>query len=257
MKKLFIKTFTLSIMLWQFLVSGNVLAEEDSNNLADIWVMTSIQGKSADFERAFVEHVKFLKSKGDPREWKAYTPVLSDGFNKYIVRYCCTNYPDMDTYQKWQNDNKITEHWNSTAGKYVGAYEHYLGEVDLDNSNWNVEGKNNQFFAVTEYHTKMGMGKSVEEGKKMLSDNAKAMKWPYSWSWQRQIGGNGNLSIVVPYENFSQMAPPEKSFAKALAEHIGDEAKASEMFSKWSDNFSHTTYSVWRIRPDLMVQQKQ
>lgn len=253
MKNLRLKIFTLTLIVWQLLFSGTSYAEEEGNNLSDVWVMTPIAGKNAEFEKAFVEHLKFRISKGDSRNWSVYTPVIADGFNQYVVRFCCTTYADMDTYQKWDSDNKIAENWNSTAGQYVAEYQHYLGETDLENSNWNVEGKNLQFFAVTEYHAKMGKGQSIEAGKKLLSENAKAMKWPYNWSWQWQVGGEGHLSLVIPYENYAQMAPPEKSFAKALTEHMGDKNKVAEVMSSWSDNFHHTTYSVWRIRPDLMT----
>ena len=79
------------------------------------------------------------------------------------------------------------------------------------------------------------------------------MKWPYSWSWSRKIGGKEGLSLVVPYKNYAGMTPPDKSFAKMLSEHLGDEAKADKIFKSWSDNFHSTTYTVYVLRDDLSM----
>ncbi|WOH38004.1 hypothetical protein RI844_01855 [Thalassotalea fonticola] len=251
MSKVILKTFIVSLLaIIQFSFSA-FAADEKPPSLADSWVMVPNAGQQAQFEQAFKEHLKFRVSKGDPRNWNTYVPVVGNDLNFYVVRFCCTAFKDIENYIKWENDNKVNDHWNSTVHQYVARYEHYYSRVDFANGNW-PEGENNfKYFAVTDYKDKMGTGKSISDGKKMLSDTAKAMKWPYSWAWTWQIGGDGGLSLVIPYEGYAGMAPPEKSFAAAFAEQIGDKQKAEDALKSWTDNFHSTTYTVYRIREDL------
>mgnify|MGYP000483515815 CR=1 FL=1 len=111
-----------------------------------------------------------------------------------------------------------------------------------------------QYFAVTDYRVKMGKSGSVAQGKKSLSDIAKAMKWPYYWSWSEQIGGKSMISLVVPYNNYAAMAPPEMTFYQAVSKHLNDADKTQAIFKQWSSNFKSTNYTVYRQRADLSMQ---
>ena len=253
MSKVIFKTFIVSLLaIMQFSFSA-FAADEKPPSLADAWIIVPNAGQQAQFEQAFKEHIKYRASKGDPREWNTYVPVIGNNLNFYVVRFCCTAFKDVESYIKWDNDNKINEHWNKNVGQYVESYQHYYSRLDFTNSNWPEGDTNYRYFAVTDYKAKMGAGKSISDGKKMLSETAKAMKWPYSWSWSWQIGGEGGLSLVIPYEGYAGMAPPEKSFAAAFSEQIGDEKKAADALKSWSDNFHSTSYTVYAIRDDMSM----
>ncbi|KGJ90492.1 hypothetical protein [Thalassotalea sp. ND16A] len=254
MSKLITKTLACSMLIMVQMLFGTVsAAEAKPDSLADLWIVVPNPGQNEKFEQAFKQHIKFRAEKGDPRPWKTYVPVVGKNLNYYAVRFCCTKFNDIESYVTWGTDNKIQAHWNMNVDQYVAHYEHYYSRVDFENSNWPEGEQGYKYFGVTDYSAKMGKGKSISAGKKMLSDNAKAMKWPYSWSWSWQIGGDGNLSLVIPYNDYAGMTPPDKSFAKVLAEHLGDEAKAGEIFKQWSDNFHSTNYTVYRLRDDMSM----
>ncbi|MFT5789595.1 MAG: hypothetical protein ACI8SJ_001713 [Shewanella sp.] len=256
MKKILFKTFACSIFVILALVNTAAAAEAKPDSLADAWVMVPNHGQEAAFETAFMKHVQFRASKGDPRAWKVYRPAIGTGMDRYIIRYCCTQWKDVDAYLKWQADNKILDDWNANVAQYVKHYEHFYSEIDMANSNWPQDTKDFRYFAVTNYQVKVGSGKGVADGKKWLSDNAKAMKWPYSWSWADAIGGEGGLSLVIPYKDYAGMTPPDKSFSETLATHLGDEAKAGAALKAWSDNFHSTTYTVYRLVDELSMKDK-
>lgn len=226
---------------------------ENKANLADVWIMVPHEGKSAKFESAFNAHLKFRQKQQDPRIWKTYTPVVGRDISFYVVRSCCLNWADLDSYQQWSDKAKVLAHWNKNVAPFVSHYEHYFNELDFANSHWPESNDGMKYFAVTQYRVKMGKRGSIAEGKKTLSDYAKAMKWPYHWSWSDQIGGKEGLSLVIPYSNYADMAPPEESFYQAIVKHLKDEDKAKAIFKQWSGNFKSTDYTIYRVRPDLSM----
>lgn len=255
MKNSILKGLGLSLAILLSFTLTLQAAEVKPDALADVWVMTPNAGQEAQFEAAFKKHVQFRIDKGDSRDWKVYRPAIGTGMDRYIVRYCCTKWKDVDAYQKWQADNKILENWYANVDQYVGRYEHFYSRVDFANSHW-PEEEGYRYFAVTDYRVKMGQWKEVTAVKKQLSDSAKAMKWPYSWAWGQKIGGKGGLSLVIPYRNYAEMTPPEKTFAQALAKHMKSEEKAEELLEDWSDNFKSTTYTVYRLVDEMSMQSK-
>ncbi|MCL1049153.1 hypothetical protein L2755_05885 [Shewanella abyssi] len=256
MKKNLFKTFTYSCILMLALLNVANAAHHKPDSLADVWVMVPNAGQQAAFETAFIKHIQFRASKGDPRAWKVYRPAIGTGMDRYIIRYCCTKWKDVDGYLQWQADNKILDDWYANVAQYLGHYEHFYSRIDAKNSHWPDDTKDFKYFAVTNYKAKMGSVKSIAEGKKLLSDNAKAMKWPFFWSWADSIGGKGGLSLVIPYKNYAEMTPPDKSFSQALAAHMGDDAKAGAALKAWSENFHSTTYTVYRLVEELSIQDK-
>ncbi|WP_299808462.1 hypothetical protein [uncultured Shewanella sp.] len=255
MKNSILKGLVLSLAILFSLTLSVQAAEDKPDSLADVWVMIPNPGQEAQFETAFKKHIQFRTEKNDAREWKVYRPTIGTRMDRYIVRYCCTKWNDVDAYQKWQSDNKILEHWYANVDQYVARYEHFYTRIDFANSHW-PEEEGYRYFAVTDYRVKMGQWKDVEAMKKILSDSAIAMKWPYSWVWGQRIGGKGGLSLVIPYRNYAEMTPPDSSFAQALAKHMSNEDKAEELLEDWSENFKSTTYTVYRLVDEMSMKTK-
>ena len=254
MSKCTLKPFIIACLITiQFIVNSVYAAEENPNSLADIWIVIPNAGQQEAFQTAFKKHLAFRVAKGDPQNWKTYVPIVGDNLNRYVVRFCCTKFNDIENYNKWESDNKVQDNWNQYVDQYVAKYEHYFSRVDAENSQWPKDSSHFKYFAVTHYNEKMGKGKSIETGKKLISDTAKAMNWPYSWSWGWQIGGRGGLTLVIPYKNYAGMTPPEKSFTKAMKEHLGDDAKVDKIFKQWASNFRSTSYTVYRLVDELSM----
>ncbi|TKB46188.1 hypothetical protein [Thalassotalea mangrovi] len=250
------------LVLTLFVISGSFTsvalhAEENENsNIAEFWVMVPKAGMESKFQEALKGHIEHRQEKEDPRMWNTYRPVLGDGLNKYYIRTCCVSWAKLDDYREWSNKNNMGQHFQEKVGQYVESYEHYFAEVDMDNGHWPDDSSKFVYFGVTDFHAKFGMYASVQQGKKMLSDHAKEMKWPYYWSWSRRIGGEGGLSLVIPYSNYAEMAPPKETFYEALSKHLGGEDKAREMFQNWDNNFESATYQIYALDKNLSMQAK-
>lgn len=225
-------------------------------NIAEVWVMVPVEGMEEKFEEAFKDHLEYRQDKEDPREWNTYRPLLGKYLNKYHVRTCCVAWGDLDKYKEWANKNNISQHWNDKVAQYVASYEHYFFELDMENSNWPEDNSKFMYFGVTEFHGKFGKDGSIEQSKKVLSDNAKEMNWPYFWSWSRRIGGKGGIGLVIPYTNYEGMERPEVTFYEALSKHLGSQEKAEEIFEDWDDNFKGSKYNIYVLDKEMSMQAK-
>lgn len=238
-------------------ISPLTISADMPRNLADAWIMVPNEGQADKFEAAFKKHIKFRLEKKDPRQWETYTPIVGDDLSYYVVRHCCSSWADIDSYRDWAVKAKVSEHWNKHVAPYVKRIEHYFDELDFANSHWPNSNSDFKYYAVTTYHVKMGTSGNIAQGKKALSDAAKAMKWPYSWSWAESIGGTNQLMLVIPYKSYADMAPPKVSFYQSVVNHLNDKAKADEMFKQWSSNFKSTNYSIYTMRTDLSMEKKE
>lgn len=253
-----IKIITLSVSLFFFVLSSSIAvsANEKPANLADSWSVVPKSGMQDKFETALKKHLAFRSEKGDTRSWQVYTPIVGDDLNRYVIRFCCTKWNQVDAYVKWSLDNKVNDHWNKYVDKYVASYQHYYSRLDFDNSHWPDPAPDFKYFGVRDYQVKMGKGMALQNSKKMLSDYAKAMNWPYYWSWSQTIGGSEHFNLVLPFKDYADMTPPEQSFGKALAKHLGDQEKANKVFADWAANFKWTKYTIYRHRPELSMKEK-
>lgn len=231
------------------MLSPLVLAKE---SLSESWIMDLKDGKAMEFEQAFKTHVAHRAELKDPRSWRVYVPVLGDELDRYVIRSCCFGWQGLDEYRQWTKDKNPMTDWQQNVDILVDKYEHYLSVVDEDNSQWADEVKY-QFVGVTHYKVKQGHWQAMEADKKMLSEAAKTQKWPYSWSWGASVGGEGSITLAVPYQSYAQMEAPEPGFAKMLATHLGDEDKAKEVLQRWSSHFDSTHYALYEWREDLSM----
>jgi len=257
MKTLFVKIIiiVLSVSLLSF-SDLSIAAEKASTSLADVWVVVPQRGKEAEFEKALKQHIQYRAKQGDVRKWKTYVPSIGDNLNRYIIRYCCVTWSDVDEYVAWSKKKKTGDHWNNNVDQYVASYSRYFSRIDQENGSWPEQDPGFKYFAVSSMQPRMGQGMAIGKSKKLISDYAKAMKWPFAWSWSSSIGGKSSISLVVPYKNYAGMTPPEKSFSQALAAHLGDPKKSAQILKDWSSNFKSSTYTVYALREDLSMMKK-
>ena len=227
------------------------LAQDDPPGVADVWMIVPKEGHDAQFEEALKQHIAMRVEKGDPRIWQIYVPVTGDELDRYAIRYCCFDWKDQDDYVTWSRSVDTAGHWADNVDQHVENYEHYFSSMDFENSNWPHEDPP-PYVGVTDYSIKMGAGPAMQADKVALSTAAKEMNWPYSWAWGSRVGGTATMSLVVRYENYAAMEPPEKDFAAALSEKMGAEA-AGKLLQSWMGHFEETSYTIWRHRDDISM----
>lgn len=90
-------------------------------------------------------------------------------------------------------------------------------------------------------------------------DTVIARSFGFTWadmdayaSWAQAVGGEGNMSLAIPYKNWAAMAPPEQEFNEMMAKHLKSEKKAKKVFERWQSHFESVEYNVYVLRTDLM-----
>ena len=221
--------------------------------LSDVWLLVPKQGMAAEFTEAAKKHMAFRAKAGESRSWMAFRPVIGDKMDVVQYRSCCFNYADMDAYIAEDEKLGLSAHWNANVDQYVDHYHHYLDSNDWENSHW-PEDSNGPYYGVTAWTWKEGTGPGPTEVRKKFSQLAKNEGWAeagHNWIWLERIGGKPIIAVVSSFENFADMAPGEQNFFEFIAEKLGSEKDASEMFMKFGSAFESSDYSVWEYDADL------
>jgi hypothetical protein len=251
-----IRNMLCQTVVWLFISllpgTGNVHAQ-DKEMLAEMWQMTPKTGMAQTFEKGLQEHIKHRQKLGDPRTWHVYTPVLGNELDSYLIRSCCYEWKEMDSYQQWIKDKDPMTHWYKNVDDKVAHYGHSMAIMDFANSNWPEDVIAN-YVGVTYYKIKSGHGSDVETDIKVISDVAKANNWPYHWSWSYPVSGEAGLHLAIPFENFAAMAPPEQKFNALMVKHLGGEDKAKAFWQNWASHFETTHYNIYHHRKELSGQ---
>ncbi len=235
-----------------FLVSFFAQAQE-KEMLAEMWSMTPKAGMAQDFEEALKKHTAHREKLGDPRTWHIYTPVLGSHLDRYLIRSCCYEWKDMDSYRDWSMEKNPMKHWSEHASDKVASYGHFLNVMDFNNSHW-PDGTKATYVGVTDFKVKTGHWGAMKEDLETISKVAKEQKWPYKWSWSYSVGGERTVYLAIPHENYASMAPPEQKFNALMVKHLGSEDKAKAFWKSWAGHFESTHYNIYRHRDDLSGQ---
>ena len=89
---------------------------------------------------------------------------------------------------------------------------------------------------------------SIEKIVKILKDN----NWPRSFAFIYPVAGDTNrMSIVTPYKNYAEMAPPEVSIFKFVSDHLKSEKKAQKLFDDFSSGIESSSYYIYKENTSL------
>ncbi|GAA4886972.1 hypothetical protein [Ferrimonas pelagia] len=226
-------------------------AAQADESLADMWFVTPNPGQSDQFEQALKTHLRFRQQNEDPRQWQVFVQVLGDQMDTYVIRNCCFGWDEIDGYRAWSVEQQAGAHWQETVAPLVATISHNYSSLDVANSHWPQDTSDYHYFGVTQYQIRPGHAAGVQSDVKALSEQAKAMEWPYHWSWSRPVAGAPSLMLVIPYRDHSAMAPADPNFFEALKQHMNSEKRAAKLMESWSSHFSATRYDVYRLRQDL------
>jgi hypothetical protein len=222
------------------------VAEDEPPGLADMWVVTPKSGHTAEFEEALKAHLAFRAENGDTRDWQVFTVAAGDDMSSYYIRYCCFDWPDQDAYMALAKEKGMGEHWNENVNGVVDRYQHYFVSLDHENSRWPDDAGDFSLFGVTDWTPRPGTAA------KRRAAISKEHGWDRIWAWSWRIGGDDQLSLVIPYKDYSAMVPPEQTFYEFMVEHVGEE-KAAQTFEDFSGSFWGSSYTIYAHRPDLSM----
>lgn len=259
MKRLTIKlicSLFLAVTVFSTVATAQEAEEEKTPNLASVWVMTIKTGMYDQFMDAAADHMAFRKEKADSRAWQVYTPVLGEDIATTIsFRYCCFDWSDEDAAAAEAIEKGFGEHWTANVDQFVESYAHYLSAIDMENTNWGDEEGPFTYFGLNTMTIKPGKYADFEAMKTKFAQMAKEHNWKdlkLYWAWTSRIGGKPEETLIAPFKDYADMAPPEPSFRELVIETVGEE-KAMAMFAKFSATISEEDYTVWKLIPELSM----
>lgn len=236
------------------IAAGPALADSHgpAPNLASVWILHARDGQAGAFEEGMKTFLAAREQAGDPRAWQAFTVVAGGPLNAYGFRHCCFSWADQDAYDAWSLEHGMMERYAELVLPHVGEVEHYFTEMDFANSHWPEEAGPYALFGVTTWTPQPGKAQQLQGALSGLSAAGREHGWDGVWSWYRRIGGEEQLALVVPYENWAAMQPPEQTYFAFLTEHLGAE-EAERLYADFTTALSPSEYVIYRHRPELSM----
>ena len=227
-------------------------SEQPPELLADVWVFTAKTGQLGALQKALVAHRDHRRQLGDPRKWRLYQPIVGNQLDSFLVRYCCFEWAELDSYQQWMMEKQPMQHWVQQVEPHVQHSVRYLSELDVRHSNWPADLPY-RYVGVTRYMVKPGHWRAMSADVKTLTEIARTHSWPYHYGWMYGIGGEPRVYLASPYNSYAEMARPEQSFAELLIKHFGDEQKATQFMQNWAEHFHSIHYDIYVFLPDMSM----
>lgn len=244
------------LALIMILVASPAIAAQEATpkqapgDIASIWFIWVKNGQSQQFEHAIKAYAAWRKSAGEAFNWQIYQPVVGADMDHYVIRSGSHHWADMDTNAAWGRQQQAGPKFEKDVGPYVQRYEHYFTKTDTDHSHW-IDSKDYRYFEVTHYHFKPGTHAAVKQVMDKVQKAVVDEKWPYPYEIDSVIGGKGGISIVSPMKSYAEMAEPNPSLMKILAESLGSKEAAEQTMNKWSASVKDYDDTIYAYRPDL------
>ena len=247
---------TLLLALFAFAIAPGSAAEkkaagtEETGDISTTWLMWPKAGDGAKFESALKQHAAWRKSAGEGFDWRIYQPVVGQDLGYYVVRSTSHHWKDFDAQAEWGKTAKADEAFGRDVGPFLERTEHYFDETDVKDSHW-IESDDYRYFGVTDYAPKSGTGADREDAIKKIHKAVTDAKWPYGYMIEYAIGGADQMSVIVGFKSYADMADPDPSMAKVLATSLGSEDAAKATLKKFSSSVEGSSYTVYEFRPEL------
>ncbi len=226
--------------------------EKEPQRIADVWNVVPKDGHGEEFYNGLKAHMAFRSEKNDPRMWQVYTPTTGSELNKYIVRACCYEWSDQDSYIEWTKTAGTGKNWNELVHPHVESYSHDFIETDSKNSHWK-EGTVANYVGVTNMKVKSGSGQKMNKAISAMSKVAKDHNWDKSWWWAYPVSGDTDVSLAIPFANFADMAPLEESFYKFVVRVLDSEDEANKLFDNYSSSIDSSSYTIYKHEKELSM----
>jgi hypothetical protein len=228
--------------------------EEERGAISDVWIFAIKRGMETEFTTAMKEHIAVRKKMGESRTWYGYRAEVGHHPGLVMYRSTSMSYADHDAYLA-SDLAAIGEAFNENIDPLVDHYHHYIDSYDWEHSHWpNDETTEGPLFTEVARKWKPGAGYASNEARRRMSKIALNDGWAekgYEWLWVNRTGGEAMQAIVFPRANYAEMAPTGESFRAWLAEQVGSEEEADEIFKTWLSGFSGTKVTIWRYDPEI------
>lgn len=223
----------------------------EAQNLARVYQFSAAEG--ADLEAAIAEHAAWREANGDPWTWGVYQVVTGEDQGDFVIRSGGHSWADFDAYEEFEFAEAAGAHFEATMAPAVGSVSSVITVADTAHRRFPESFENIQLYEIITWHLKPDRVQDFREAIDRIHDAIGETDWPAHYGFFSPVVGTDGpqMSLVVFFENWADMAPPETSFEEMMAEVYGDEAGA--IMEKFTGAFRWEESQVLRIRRDLSV----
>lgn len=231
-------------------VSLTADAHDEEMKIGRIYKIKAHPGKSAEFGEALAAHIEWRRNANDPWPWWAWQVVNGEDLGTMYFYSGEHTWDALDAYEDFEGG----DHFNETVGHLVAEATSWIDTMDRDITHWNPEPDNVKYMSVIEWHLKPGahwqFKKLVEKYHKLLRENDHPGYYGFSWTVN---GGPGDVvTLLLPYESWADMAPPEETMQAMLFRVLGEE-EAMKMDKAFADTFTSSKSMIVKHIPELSV----
>ncbi|MEX0322873.1 MAG: hypothetical protein AB3N63_11990 [Puniceicoccaceae bacterium] len=228
----------------------SLISGEDEMKIGRLYKIKAHPGKSAEFGEALLKHIEWRREANDPWSWWAWQVVNGDELGTMYFYSGEHAWSDLDAYEDFEGG----DHFNATVGPLVAEASSMIDTVDEDISHWHPEPEKVQYISVIQWQLKPGAYWDFKEivGKyhKLLRDNDHPGYYGFNWTVN---GGAGDMvTLLIPYEDWADMAPPEETMQAMLFRVLGKE-EAMKLDKAFSKTIASTNSMIVKFIPELSV----
>ena len=169
-----------------------------------------------------------------------------------MIRSGNHRWADLDVRYAWDDRVGAGPHFASTVGPYVESEDSSIAQLDDALSRPLDDYSEITLFAVTAFDVRLPG--QFREAITKIGEGLDRGDWERSYQWLMEAYGEGttDATLVIPAENWSGLAPPEKPLPVLLAEVYGEQ-EASDLMQQLATSIRSQTSYILRVRPDLSL----
>lgn len=242
------------LLLSVFLMASVAMAQQDSDGIAQGFLIKPKPGMAQKFEEAYKAHVEWHRQQGDDWTWDTWQFETGEQIGQYIVRTGGHSWEDFDAKSEFRE--KDGDHYTANVAQYVESITGWFTRSRYDLSRLPEDDAGPfPLITVTEYRLNPGKGGDFNYVMGKVAEAAKTTNRPgYYVVVQGAMGTNGPTRSIVGLEkNWAGFKPGEKSIREMMEEVYGLSESDSLRETFWKSVHSYQT-NVLRYRADLSYQ---
>lgn len=213
-----------------------------------VWVLPKA-GQQQQLEAAAKQHMEWHRQQNDTWTWNIWMVMSGENTGSYYAVSPNHRWADFDGGVSREAD---AAHAIQTIGPYIERETNSF-HVQLENLSRPPTGDTAYPLAVVNtYQVRWGKAEDFNHFMQRAHEAIGKTNWPVHYLWYALANGGEHPSygLVILYENFADMTPPEKPFDKMLEEAFGA-AEARRLLRTFTDSIRSVRSELVRYRADL------
>jgi len=201
------------------------------------------------FEEGLKKHNQFHAKQGDTQGHFTWEIVSGPNSGKLYRTAPARHWADFDAEAEWGDADAADSVKNLDPYIAFGTTAYWVRRGDVSRP---PATQPSAMASLVFFKIKIGRVAKADRLIKKFHEAIGETEWPSNYIWFQLVNGlEGPLfALVLPRDNWADMAPPEKAFDAMLEEAYG-EPEAEALLEEWGNTIQSMTSEIIRLRRDL------